>query len=442
MTNALSKEKVKSELEEKIKTWKELAQYKGLQNMSIERCFINVHHNEHNFQLRRMHTIDTGDLLCHPTLHELPKRKLLNLNQVEANEYINQQDKSYNNDTFLMDNSGFAFKGIKESMLHENSINRINGINKLSENGKCTGSIFEIKPIIDNNKININETEISALKNGRTRHTSQTGRNFHIKSIGELSFGTQFHLIGTCNPCRYEWTTGCYLAELCRFCHDSSHAPEGAKRVIPDFQTLVTTRDKLQNSLLSNILASYRTNANGPANPNRPNNACKDKSSKAYQNKNKNKNVMNNNQNNPRINKKKFNKVATFENNKKLNNYTSTSTNYQNINIKNMAINYKNNQHIHVHNVQNENIIQLQSSNNNTCVDSHQQNMYNNIYSCNLLIPMRVPNYLQLVTIPNNPYNVNIINKHGYRQYNYFNMYNNPHFMQNANSYNEFNLVS
>ncbi|KAF8819702.1 hypothetical protein IE077_004085 [Cardiosporidium cionae] len=53
-----------------------------------------------------------------------------------------------------------------------------------------------------------------------------------------FSFGTKFHSRGTCNPCWFEWSRGCHMGVHCRFCHDASHTPAGASRVIPSGEAL------------------------------------------------------------------------------------------------------------------------------------------------------------------------------------------------------------
>lgn len=60
---------------------------------------------------------------------------------------------------------------------------------------------------------------------------SSSKKKSESKSKHHLSFGTTFHDMETCSPCRFEWTRGCHMGVQCRFCHHEDHTPPGAFRV-------------------------------------------------------------------------------------------------------------------------------------------------------------------------------------------------------------------
>ncbi|SOV75919.1 conserved Plasmodium protein, unknown function [Plasmodium reichenowi] len=191
---------------ERCQVWVDLPETRNMLNSSVGKTFINIPYENYEFGLRRMYTIDTADLTNKQHLCALPKIEnsfTMCANKKNPSQHGNNGNNSHVN-------------------LHENKS-------------------FNVQ---ENHRFPQNNTKDVDIRN--PTHNFQ-----HVNSMP--SFGTQFHHKGRCSPCKYEWTRGCHLGSLCRFCHDQSHVPEGTQRVLPNPQELAITRVKPENIFTSPI---------------------------------------------------------------------------------------------------------------------------------------------------------------------------------------------
>ncbi|CRG98750.1 conserved Plasmodium protein, unknown function [Plasmodium relictum] len=309
---------------QKYKIWVDLPETRNILSTSVSRSFINIPYEKYKFNLRRMNTIDTADLINKQKLCELPKISHKNISNTENINDYNKTDQ----------------------------IKSMNG--DISNNS----SLNEIK---EEKKKNMNVTKIKNQTNLKSDDTNP-------------SFGTQFHEKGTCNPCRYEWTRGCHMGRFCRFCHHSSHVPLGTERVVPDPKILATTKVRPENILTFRKFASYATSMNSLADVNSSNYIYEDKV-KTYNN-NKISSPNRNNLNNTN-NYKNGNSYKNSSNLKKTSNYKSTS-NYKNTKVyKNTNI-YKNaDNFVSINNLNNTSYLNFKYYN-----DTNYFNNYENLSYC------------------------------------------------------------
>ncbi|CAD2086247.1 zinc finger protein, putative [Plasmodium vinckei lentum] len=197
--------------ENKMKRWIDSPETRDILSNSVSKCFINIPQEKNKFKLRRMHTIDSADLVYGPKLYELPEIEKINMNSSENKQSSSERKKNKD--------CSYETKGRTRCLMDKKPEPTISS---------------PIVPMDNNDDYDDNIP----------------------------SFGTQFHEKGTCNPCRYEWTRGCHMGKFCRFCHHSSHVPIGTARVVPDPKTLATTKVRPENILTNQKIASYAETLN------------------------------------------------------------------------------------------------------------------------------------------------------------------------------------
>ncbi|CRG94303.1 conserved Plasmodium protein, unknown function [Plasmodium gallinaceum] len=311
---------------QKYKIWVDLPETRNILSTSVSRSFINIPYENYKFNLRRMNTIDTADLINKQKLCELPKIVNKSINSEENINDCNETDQ---------------IKSVNGDIRKNNNCN----LNEIKEDKKKYINGIKVK----------NQTY---LKNDDTNP----------------SFGTQFHEKGTCNPCRYEWTRGCHMGRFCRFCHHSSHVPLGTERVVPDPKILATTKVRPENILTFRKFASYATSMNSLLDANSPNHIYEDKV-KTYNNSkmsSPNRNNINNANNykngNNYKNNSNFKKTSNY---KSVNNYKSIKV-YKNTNIYKNSDNY-----VNTNNLDNTGYLNFKYYN-----DTNYFNNYENLSNC------------------------------------------------------------
>ncbi|KAF8820164.1 hypothetical protein IE077_003485 [Cardiosporidium cionae] len=140
-------------------------------------------------------------------------------------------------------------KNNSESM-NESLISRGRVNPTLSQNATTDVKVVRCEPN-HTDDLNREYSEFSTSTKNKSKmvgNTREMGPPIHVIENGDhtpnsshLSFGTKFHSKGTCNPCWFEWSRGCHMGVHCRFCHDTSHKPSGAFRVIPSGETLANS---------------------------------------------------------------------------------------------------------------------------------------------------------------------------------------------------------
>lgn len=232
----------------KTKRWIDSSETRDILSNSVSNCFINIPQEKSKFKLRRMHTIDSADLVYGPKLYELPKIDKINMSSSE-NKQSSSSERKKNKDC------NYETKSKTRCLMDTKSESTINSavvpMESNDDNIPSFGTQFHEKG-------NIHKKLLTSYFSPKYWHNYMSMQYFFspIFYFHSIRIFFTFLNIGTCNPCRYEWTRGCHMGKFCRFCHHSSHVPIGTARVVPDPKTLATTKVRPENILTNQKIAS------------------------------------------------------------------------------------------------------------------------------------------------------------------------------------------